>query len=281
MQNLLLGGELLPEVIDSLVFFEQAQWFVETLSDEQPRVPTQELARHASKIVGALKKMSITNSCSFVVSGNPPWQHIWSQVADPVKRLATVALAVSHQSRVSDDAWLTAKMSELVLNLETGKLSPSSFVGPIKSLDNLGCLASEEGKHLVAVLKRRALSNPSDLDDFETLAELVSALPLSFAETELDTVRGAYSEFADGYAADCDIRNPDELREEASRLGNVSSLLEVDTEAAQDRLRESADDIESEQESRLDEDDERDGGGSDPELCSDRELDGMFGTLGS
>ena len=130
------------------------------------------------------------------------------------------------------------------------------------------------------VLKRRALTELNDLDDFETLANLVSVLPLSFAESELDSVRGAYSEFADQYAAECDLRNPDELREEASRVGNVGDLLQVDTDAAQDMLRESADEIEKEVESRWDDDDDRRGGG-DSDVCSDGELDSMFGTLGS
>ena len=278
MQYLLLGGDLLPEVIASLVFFEQAQWFVETLSDEQPRVSPKELARHTPKVVDALQKLIDANSCSFVVSGNRPSQHVCPQVANPAKRLATVAHAVTKQSGRNDDAWLTARMSELATKIEAGNLSPSSFVGPIKALENLGCLALEAGKHLVLVLKRRALSEPTDLDDFETLANLVSALPLSFAESELATVREAYSSFADQYAAECDLGNPDELREEASRVGNVGDLLQVDTDAAQDMLRESAEEIEKEVESRWDDDDDRRGGG-DSDVCSDGELDSMFGTL--
>ncbi len=281
MQNLILGGELLPEVIDSLVFFEQAQWFMETLGDDQPRVSTKELARHALKVVDALKKLSKTNSCSFVVSGNPPWQQVWPQAANPAERLTTVALAVTGQSSSNDDEWLTARMSELAIQLDAGSLSATSFAGPIDALANLSCLASETGKNLVLVLKRRALSEPSDLDDFEALGKLVCALPLSFEESELVTVREAYSEFIDSYAAECDLKNPDELREEASRIGSVGELLAVDTDAAQDVLRESADEVETEQESRWDDDDERRGDGGDPEMCSDRELDGMFGTLGS
>ena len=76
MQNLLLGGELLPEVIASLVFFEQAQWFVETLSDEQPRVSLRELARHAPKVVDALQRLIEANSCTLTVSGDQPSQRV-------------------------------------------------------------------------------------------------------------------------------------------------------------------------------------------------------------
>ena len=175
------------------------------------------------------------------------------------------------------------RISALAAKLEAGKLSPAIFVGPIKVLENLGWLDSAAGKHLVLVLKRRVLTEPDDLDDFETLADLVSALPQSFAESELDKVRVAYSDFADEYAAEFDSKNPDEIREEASRIGNVGDLLKVDTDAAQERLREFADEIENEEESRWDDDDERGGGGGGggSNVCSDRELDSMFGTLGS
>jgi hypothetical protein len=57
MQNLLLGGELLPEVIASLVFFEQAQWFAVTLSSEHPQVSRKELTRHAPEITNGLQRL--------------------------------------------------------------------------------------------------------------------------------------------------------------------------------------------------------------------------------
>ena len=281
MQNLLLAGELLPEVIGTLVFFEQAQWFVETLSDEQPRVSSKELVRHAPKVVDALQGLIEAKSCSFVIDKSQPSHGVLRQVANPARRLATVALAVSSQRGRNNDAWMVARMSKLATKVEAGNLSPSSFVGPIKVLESFGWLASESGKHLVLALKQRALAERNDLDDFETVADLVNALPLSFAESELDTVREAYSEFADKYAAECDLNNPDDFREQASRIGNVGELLHVDTGAAQEMLRESAAEIEKEEEPHWEDDDDRGGGGGDPEMCSDRELDAMFGTLGS
>ena len=281
MQNLLLGGELLPGIIASLVFFEQARWFVETLNDESPRVSLKELACHIPKVVDALQKLIEANSCVVLVSsGDQPQQCIWPQMVNPARRLATVALAAANQSGRDDSAWLCSRIFELATRVEAGNLSPATFVGPIKVLEDLGCLTSEAGKHLVLVLKRRALTEPDDLDDFETLANLVRALPQSFAESELDTVRVAYSEFAGQYADECYPMNPEEIREEASRIGNVGDVLKVDTDTAQETLRDLADVIENEEGERWgDDDDRRGGGGSD--MCSDRELDSMFGTLGS
>jgi hypothetical protein len=91
---------------------------------------------------------------------------------------------------------------------------------------------------------------------------------------------GDYSTFVDEYVASCDTRNPEKLREKASRIEDVGDLLEVDTNSAQESLRESADEIESEQQERPDDDDDW-RGGHNSEVCSDSELDSMFGTLGN
>jgi hypothetical protein len=112
------------------------------------------------------------------------------------------------------------------------------------------------------------------------LAEVVNALPQSFTRSELDNIRETYSDFAERYATECDLTNPEELRDEASRIGNIGDSLKVDTDSAQDVLRESADEIENAQEQNQDwdSDDER-RGGSSADSCSDAELDSMFGTL--
>ena len=279
MQNLLLGGELLPEVINSLVLFEQAEWFADSLSDEKPQPLLRELGTHASKIVDSLRRRLNAPSCLFSVDGAEGWKRITLHKVNPAARLATVAQAASSQESMNDDKWMTTKISELTAQLETGRLSPSSCVRPIEVLETAGCLASEAGKQLVFVLKRRAMSETDDLDDFETLANLVNTLPQTFATSELETIRSAYSEYADRYAAECDLGNPEELRDEAARVGNVGDLLQVDTDAAQETLRESADEIEKQEGPRWDDEgDRRDGGESD--VCSNGELDSMFSTLG-
>lgn len=278
MQNLLLGGELLPEVIATLVFFEQAQWFVETLSDVQPRVSLIVLIVHASKVAIAAQRLIEANSCTIEISGSQPWQRFTIKTVNPVERLATVALAVTYHAGMDASEWLDAKLLELANKVDEGKLSISYFDGPIDKLKNLGCLTSEAGKDLVFILKNRALAETSDLDDFDNLAYLVDALPQSFTESELEVVRETFSEYIELYSNECDLSNPEELREEASRIRKVGDFLQVDTADAQYKLREIADEIEKEEESPWDDDDDRRGGGNF-DVCSDGELDSMFGTL--
>jgi hypothetical protein len=279
MQNLLLGGELLEEVITSLSFFEQARWFVETLNEEKPQVSREELARHIPLIVDALQRLVHASSCSISVVGTQQWAQITAQPSNPAARLATIASFTANQKGRSDAGWIAAKLAELVGNLKAGKLSAASIVGSIKTLKELGCLDSDAGKELVVALKTQAMSEPYDLDDFETLANVIHRLPETFEEAELEAVRAAYSEFADRRASECDFTNPDELRDEASRIGEVGDLLQVDTDSAQGALKETADEIERTEPQEWDGDDSGGGGGSDE--CSDGELDSMFGTLGN
>ena len=197
-------------------------------------------------------------------------------------RLQTIVLASDVQEDGGDREWIAAKIAELAANLEAGTLALFSCVGLIITLESRGYLASEAGKHLVMVMKHCAIGNSSDLDDFKWAAELIRALPQYFSEPELEAIREAYSEFAERYAEDCDSLSPDELRDEASRVGTVGDMLQVDTDALQETLRESADEIEKEQEhaSRPDDGGEWRGSGN-IEVCSDEELHSMFGTLES
>jgi hypothetical protein len=280
MQNLLLTGELLPEVINTLVFFEQAKWFEATLRDKNPQISLKALKPHASKIADMMQSLIGVPSCSISVYEDQKWQHLSRDEIDLAKRLASTAKALSKRNVRDDDEWMAEKISKLITLLDENEISLSSCIGPIKVLNYLGYLGSDEGNELISLLKSRAMDAPADMDDFETLANVVKALPRLFAESELEAVREAYSTFVEHYGTSCDIRNPEKLREEASRVEDVGDLLEVDTNSAQEALREAADEIETEQDERPDDDDDW-RGGQNSEVCSNSELDSMFGTLAS
>lgn len=280
MQNLLLSGELLEEVIKSLAFFEQARWLVETLNEEKPQAFHEELARHIPQIMEALQRLFLASSCSIAITGIQKWAKITAHPINPAERLVTVVSFTANQKGLSDTAWIAAKLAELICNLKDGKLSASSMIGLMETLKELGHLDSGVGKEFGLALKAQSVSKPCDLDDFETLANVINTLPELFNETELEAIRMAYSEFTDRHVADSDFTNPDELRDEASRIGEIGDLLQVDTDSAQDILKESADEIEKTEGANWDDEDL----GSSSRVsneCSDEELDSMFGTLGN
>jgi|GEM_PF-2528888 len=160
---------------------------------------------------------------------------------------------------------------------EKGTGAETGIIGSIKTLKDLDYLDSEAGKELGVALKMQAISKPNNLDDFETLANVINSLPESFTEDELKPIRTAYSEFAEQYANECDIQSPNALRNEASRIGEIGELFDVVTDAAQDALNDYARDIESKEDSYWG--DEEYGGMDTSDDCSDETLDSMFRTL--
>jgi hypothetical protein len=248
MQSLLLAGEQLSEIIESLVFFEQSQWFMTTLIDDRPRVSITVLSSHAHKVVDAMMALIDAVSCTVHVSGDHPSHRVLPQCANPAGRLASVALAVASQSERNDAAWIEARLSELSARVEAGTISPSIFDGPLRELANVGCLSSDSGKHLVSAIKQRVLTDLDELDGFEALGNLISAVPNSLVGAELESARQVYAKFAERFVEDCDSDNPDEIRSDAARIGNVGEILGVDTDTEQTTLRDFASEIESENE---------------------------------
>lgn len=281
MQNLLFGGERLSEVLASLVFFEQAQWFIETLNEKDPQVQREVLVQYRSEIFGALKHLAGADSCSFSVDGHKGRLWIYDHKVNPTARLGTIASAIHDHKSQNDSEWIAASILRLATAVSAETVSLALVVQSIGSLKELGYLNSDAGNQLILAMKTRALNEPSDLDDFETLAGVVDAFPQSFGEDELVAARVVYSDIIEQHVIDCDLTDPEELRHEASRIGDVGDLLRVDTNAAQETLRDSADEIEKAQESEWDDDEGRSGSGGHSDECSDGDLDSMFGTLGS
>lgn len=278
MQYLLLGGEVLADVVGSLTFFEQAQWLAEKQGEENPPFRLDELARHTGAIMAALQTLFGAASCSISVSGFHESACLSVVKANSAARLVSIATLLKLKKQDYED-WVDSRIAEIAVSLESGTVSLLSVVGSVESLGDQGLLDSVSGKQLVGVLKGRAMNQLQDLDDYETLAKVVNALSGSFSDEELETIREAYGKFIEQYVGDCDISSPDELRDEASRIGEVGDLLQVDTEFAQDALKEAAIENEKAEEPIWEDYDSDYVGGSDE--CSDGELDSMFGTLGS
>jgi len=276
MQNLILKGEMLSVILSSLVFFEQARWFSETLEDQNPQVSLLELKSLSGEVMAALKR-AIHAPSTLALVGPPSFQHFSTFDADLVCRLEIVAHANATFGNGNDNAWIDQQLSEYADELQKGGGSPYEAVNCIGRLYRLGHLDTDRAKLFLHALKSRILEETVDLDQFEALASLIAALPALFDRPELESIKVAYGEFAEQYCSDCGLTNPEELREEASRIGTVGNMLDIDTEFAQDVLRAAASEIEREEPSQWDEDYE--GGGGASEACTDQELDSMFGTL--
>jgi len=288
MKNLLLAGDFLIETIQSLIFFEQAHWMVETLAERKSTTNTTEMKQLMRLLANAMQRLLDARSCSISVDDSAVHPHVTRSAPNQAARLTQFAETVDEVKDDEDSFFIATKIVALAEGLDTGKTWPSFCLAAAEPLKKLGHLSSAGGLNFIGALKTASMKDPSDFDDFETLAGVMEAFPEEFSQFEREEIRESYGIFAEEFASECargelDIKDPELIREEASRVDYVGDLLNVETSDAQKILREYADkrEQEEEEERNWDRDDEHRGGGrSGASDCSDEEIDSMFGTLG-
>lgn len=176
MQYLLLGGESLSDAITSLVFFEQAQWLAARLNEEASQLPMDALILHAASIIQALRKLIDAPSCTVLTYS--PYLHV--ETSDSISRLATIASAAQKHMHREDSEWVEGQIAELSKRLAAGQIYPSTIIQSMKPLQEYGYLETSSGMELISKLKIKTMCEPSDLDEFETLANLIDIVPQHF-----------------------------------------------------------------------------------------------------
>jgi hypothetical protein len=278
MQNLLLAGEALEDVIETIVFFEQAKWFVDILGEKDSQLPLSKLTQNAAKVLEALKALLGARSCAFVIDLFRLPQRVIPLSPNFAERLVVVGEAIAKYGNVKEKAeWMRVHLADLASRVEAHSVPTALCIDSLGAMKALGYLDEGEGVRLAKAMKAGAFGDHADLDDFESLGRLLTVVPEIFGEGEPEEIRGSYSNFVEKHIVEMGSSSPDELRNRAYRIGDIGGLLEVDTDIAEEKLRNSADEMEAEEESP-DDDDERRGSGASSE-CSDGELDSMFGTL--
>ncbi len=289
MSNLLLGGQYLLEMIRSFAFFEQPQWLAEKLAERTLMLQIsgrEQLMRLASDSMQCLIDV---RSCTVSIEGTSPHQYVTLRAPRRALRLAVLVTAVQGIETDQDTTFINSTLSGLATSLEAGQTSPSFCLQAIEPLNQFGYLSGAAGLNFIGALKISSAKDPSDFDDFETLAGVMEAFPEEFSELEREAIRETYGTFADRFALECakgklDIKDPENIREESSRVDYVGDLLGADTSEAQKILNDYADKREQEEEEERNwdrDDDERRGGGlSTGTDCTDAEIDSMFGSLG-
>ena len=176
MQYLLLGGESLSDAITSLVFFEQAQWLAARLNEEASQLPMDALILHAASIIQALRKLIDAPSCTVLTYS--PYLHV--ETSDSISLLATIASAAQKHMHREDSEWVEGQIAELSKRLAAGQIYPSTIIQSMKPLQEYGYLETSSGMELISKLKIKTMCEPSDLDEFETLANLIDIVPQHF-----------------------------------------------------------------------------------------------------
>lgn len=269
MQNLLLNDKLFSEMINSIVFFDQIEWVIIFFQNKWSSLSFHNVTTYISSVIDVGRFLYKTDSCML------------SNKINLVHRLAVLSLIIT--SRMSDDdiKWIDDRLYELSNLLNEGKISPSSFLNDIEILNDKGWLSSYSGQHLLSTLKMHAVNNALSencyIDDFEALASILNIISNFITESELVNIKSQYIACAQYYVDEFDFENPEEIREEASRMANISDIFKADTSYQENILRDKADEIEAQNQ---DEYDDYEGHNfSINDSCSNEELDSIFETL--
>lgn len=278
-QNLLIGGECLEEALESIAFFEQALWFGGILVDEDWVGRRTALERHSDVILSALVSSFGSAGCLVTLEGTPEWRRVKDVSIAPPGRLIQVADLCRKLGSSDHDGWQKSMMGKIASAVETQVISVAIVARALARLREFELLGSRGGERLIEAMKSRLLTEATDLEDFEVLAEFVDVCKDSLSDEELEKIEEALGQFVDDYVADeDDAASPDSLREIASRFSNLGETLGVDTAFREEQLREEADQVEADD--PPDWDPEYDGSRTTGDSCSDREVDSMFSTLG-
>lgn len=274
---------LLEEILESCVFFEQAQWVADILFDERRYVARHVAAQCTGQVANALKRLATARSCIVKIQGYGPNERAVSPTPNRVERLAEIAEFSRRAGDLDERDFINSRLADLEAALVSRQIDPASCLVAIAPLRQLGILSDEQGRRFALALKT-VTSRPREWDEFKTLGRVVEALPELFDEAERRDIGDALSIFAEQFVTDyedgeLEVDNPEEIREDAVVLEALGDTFEIDTRYLQERLHKHADHIEGELQDQRDWGrDERRTVSRGPE-CPDTELDSMFRTL--
>lgn len=280
MQNILLNGDSLEEILRSTTYFEQAHWFSETLHAEEPRISLVKLRSHERLVVENMKRLISAHGCSISILGINGSERLYVDEASGPTRLGSIAISLKDILKREDREFIGAQLGLFASQLAINQLVPATCLTALETLRTYGHLGTKSGEGFVTALKRCVMAGRSNLSGFETLTLTVRALPESFSEEEIEMIKGEYLSYTQFFEMD-EMDDPEKIRDEASRIEEIGDLLGVDTHDAREKLHDLADEIEANSESDREwgpeGDDSLRGGGS--EECTDQDIDSMFRTL--
>ncbi|NTU49765.1 MAG: hypothetical protein HGA87_02540 [Desulfobulbaceae bacterium] len=278
MQNLLLGGEMLQEVVGSLVYFEQARWLFEILDDDDIRIEKQYIRGYLSEIVESIKLLITADSCLVDVIGNKEWSRVEVREVNLLERIAFVVGIGASMAINFEAEWVEEQLQAVCDTWEIDKKTLSSILRSIKILSDNSCLQGSAGKKIISNIKSKLLEDLDDLDDFEYSVKIANMFPKYYEEAELETIGAKFLEYIEIYMEDYSQLTPDEMREDAEKMRRIGTFLNVDTDLQQSELIEEADREEEDQQMKWEYDDNNSKSLS-VEECTDKDLDSMFETL--
>lgn len=280
MKHELLEEGPLEAIILSMTFFEQARWIAATLEVSNLKNGNDPTWKFKDLIIDKLITLINSPQCSGLTLSDRYWKSAFNGAPNLPDRLSFIAPVVNLVGNDSNRKWVNAQIEELTKLLETKGSLPSEMMDSVRRLSETGYLVHGAGPRFVSILVDLSQKELEEVDDYDRLSQMVELFPDRFDEEGLECIRKAYIEFTKTYPKRCDLSNPENIREEATRIGVIGEIFKVDTEDTQTALWDEAYRIEEDE--PLD-DDRWSEDGQDGALrgeCPDIEIESMFRTLG-
>lgn len=278
-QYLLNNDEYLSNILEELVFFEQASWFSDILVSNEELLPLDLLNRKTLELHEKLV-------CLFDEPDLEKGQDSFYAPERVISINRSMTIASLHWLHPNEDSihHVRTQMCEWHNAERLHYREVSSLTGFLVSQATKP-IAQEDGLiQLFQKVKGKLMDDP-DLDDFDLLADLHDSYENLLVGSDLEWIRKSLLSYSDGFVSqvESDYDDPEEVREQGYTLEAVGERFEVDLSDYEEALGHIADEKEEaiEEASEMDPDDMKDLQASISSECeyTDSAMNALFAKL--
>ncbi len=288
LQKLVFSSfDVLHQLIDSAVFFEQLSWMVQVFADTKLKVPKTELRRHRERIGLRMVELFHAEKQRHVINVlGHDFPHVKSGLgSSPMERISQMTVITAGIKANEVRNFILKSLSSLSDAILNGDLDIEVCIRPLKEIISSGGVDNDVVTDICSNIRQIAIKDLGSLDSFELIKNIDDQINNIFSQEDIEEISDKYVVAVTDAVSNAKWEfddDPDSLRELAGKMSDLDDFFEVSTMGEQDELTDLADEIEK----KAEDDDswkpikrepisER-----DQDSCSDVELDDLFRTLG-
>lgn len=279
-----LEDEVFAHMVTGTSYFEQISWCFNT-AVENLESGGKGLSEALAKVIESMMiDLFRSPCCRTFYRSNGGHEGVMRRGANYGQRLVEILSSGRIADSVRGVEFVEAELAAMAVS-EGYKGCPQLATSVLKHLAPFNLEGAREGSQLVVATKNRLLDAENDLEVFETIVEFMDLFPNSLTEPEIDDLRKNLTQYINeevtnnfGYSRD----SPDDFRANAERIDILGRDLGVDTGSICNKLKDAADEKETQLEETRDwdpDDEMRGVSGGASDSFSDQEMDSMFRTL--
>lgn len=274
--------QMLRALVQAATFFDQHMILWEFREKQSESLKFRKtLVKYNSEFVRALFSSINFRICRLIdyqVGKGNTYKNIWNMTFEA---RATLVVSVAFELKTDLSMNLLKQVMDIInRRMIDNHADRDDLIRLLKGL--------KEGENVSYILNSTFLTNArnyfvTDIDSLDSIEWFLSFKELFPEVIDSAVIEGMKNKFIEVAKQDVHYssENPDIYREDAYKIEEFSKYFEVDMSDRIEELEEQARELEKEQRSDEPDDYERYGSGRDGELCSDSDIDSLFGTLKS